>query len=395
MSFNVMLKPVGARCNLECRYCYYLDKLNLYPDADEHLMSDELLELFICQYIEAQPTQEVLFVWHGGETLLRPLSFYQRALELEKRYAGWHRISNCIQTNGTLLNDAWCAFFRENQWLVGISIDGPEEYHDAYRRSRGNTPSFRHVMKGIELLTKHQVEWNAMAVVNNLNAEHPLEVYRFLKSIGCHFMQFTPIVERILPGGNPHSLASAEQVEGQLADYSVSPQQWGRFNCAIFDEWVRNDVGSYFVQLFDATLANWMGVPPGVCSMARSCGHAGVMEHNGDVYSCDHFVFPEYKLGNIRTHGLPQMLYGTKQNRFSRMKKEALPRQCRECPWLKACHGECPRLRFLKTADGEPGLNYLCAGYKIFFQHVAPYMDYMKQELLAGRPASGVMQANL
>ena len=390
-----MLKPVGARCNLECRYCYYLDKLNLYPDADEHLMSDELLELFIRQYIEAQPTQEVLFVWHGGETLLRPLSFYQRALELEKRYAGWHRISNCIQTNGTLLNDAWCAFFRENQWLVGISIDGPEEYHDAYRRSRGNTPSFRHVMKGIELLTKHQVEWNAMAVVNNLNAEHPLEVYRFLKSIGCHFMQFTPIVERILPGGNPHSLASAEEVEGQLADYSVSPQQWGRFNCAIFDEWVRNDVGSYFVQLFDATLANWMGVPPGVCSMARSCGHAGVMEHNGDVYSCDHFVFPKYRLGNIRSQSLSAMMLSPRQQAFGQSKFDSLPMQCLRCPYLFACNGECPKNRIARTADGEAGLNYLCEGYHQFFAHVSPYMDYMRNELSHHRPASNVMNIDL
>lgn len=391
MSFNIMLKPVGAACNLECRYCYYLDKRNLYPDAAHTLMSDELMEYFVRQYIEAQPTREVLFVWHGGETLLRPLSFYQRALELEQRYAGWHTISNCIQTNGTLLNDDWCTFFSRNKWLVGISIDGPEKYHDAYRRSRGNAPSFHRVMRGIELLNRHRVDWNAMAVVNNLNAGHPLEVYHFLKDIGCHYMQFTPIVERILPGGSSHSLASADDQDAPLADYSVSPRQWGEFNCAIFDEWVRRDVGSYFVQLFDATLANWMGVPPGVCSMARTCGHAGVMEYNGDVYACDHFVFPPYRLGNIRSSTLSAMMQSPRQQAFGQSKFDSLPMQCLRCKYLFACNGECPKNRILHTAEGEPGLNYLCRGYYDFFNHVAPYMDFMSHELAHRRPAANVM----
>jgi uncharacterized protein len=232
-----------------------------------------------------------------------------------------------------------------------------------------------------------------MATANHHNAQDPLAFYHFFRDeLHCKYLQISPVVERIKEHSDGRHLAQLFDEDCPIAPFSIRPEEWGHFMCAIFDEWVRHDVGEMFVQLFDATLAGWMGAEPGVCVYAEECGHAAVMEHNGDVYSCDHFVFPQYKLGNIRENGLPQMLYGTKQNRFSRLKREALPRQCRECQWLKACHGECPRLRFLHTADGEPGLNYLCAGYRIFFQHVAPYMDYMRQELLAGRPASGVMR---
>ena len=366
----VMLKPIGSRCNLSCRYCYYLEKANLYPQQEP--LSEELLETFIQQYIEAQTMPQVLFTWHGGEPLLRPLSFYQRALELQQLYARGRQIDNCLQTNGTLLTDEWCEFLRENRFLVGISIDGPQIFHDAYR-----CHSFDKVMRGIQLLQQHSVEWNAMATVNHLNADFPVEFYRFFKDIGCQYLQFTPIVER--------------ESRGQITDFSVTPEQWGRFLCGIYDEWVKEDVGQIFVQLFDATLANWAGEPPGICSMSPTCGRAAAMEANGDVYSCDHFVFPEYRLGNIRQQSLTAMLYGERQQQFGRNKSATLPRQCRECQFLFACHGECPKNRFLKDKYGEPGLNFLCKGYQQFFAHVATDMDFMKAELDAGRSPANLM----
>lgn len=388
-----MLKPAGAHCNMACAYCYYLEKSKLYNELPRQIMTDELLERFTKEYIQAQTMNEVLFTWHGGETLMRPLGFYQKALKYQQKYAGGKRIDNCIQTNGTMLTDEWCRFLKQNNWLVGLSIDGPQEFHDEYRRMRGGQPSFNKVMKGIRLLNKYGVEWNAMAVVNDFNGDYPLEFYHFFKGIGCHYIQFAPIVERILPHKDGRHLADLNDKEAPLADFSVSPEQWGSFLCQLFDEWVCNDVGTYFIQLFDATLCNWMGVPPGICTLASSCGHAAVMEFNGDVYSCDHFVFPEYKLGNIHDHTLVEMLYGKEQQAFGRMKQDALPRQCKQCPYLFACNGECPKNRFAKTADGEPGLNYLCRGFRQFFHHVAPYMDFMKQELNNQRPPSNVMQA--
>ena len=366
----VMLKPIGSRCNLACRYCYYLDKAQLYPNQEP--LSEELLEIFIQQYLEAQTMPQVLFTWHGGEPLLRPLSFYQRALALQQRYARGRQIDNCIQTNGTLLTDEWCEFLRENRFLVGISIDGPQTYHDAYR-----CQSFEKVMRGIQLLQQHHVEWNAMATVNHLNADHPVEFYRFFKDIGCQYLQFTPVVER--------------DSREQITDTSVTPEQWGRFLCGVYDEWKQKDIGRIFVQLFDATLANWVGEPPGICSMSPYCGRAAAMEANGDVYSCDHFVFPEYRLGNIRQQSLTTMLYGERQQQFGRNKSATLPRQCRECRFRFACHGECPKNRFLKDKYGEPGLNYLCAGYQQFFAHVAADMDFMKAELDAGRSPANLM----
>ena len=365
-----MLKPIGSRCNLACRYCYYLDKAQLYPNQEP--LSEELLEIFIQQYLEAQTMPQVLFTWHGGEPLLRPLSFYQRALALQQRYARGRQIDNCIQTNGTLLTDEWCEFLRENRFLVGISIDGPQTYHDAYR-----CQSFEKVMRGIQLLQQHHVEWNAMATVSHLNADHPVEFYRFFKDIGCQYLQFTPVVER--------------DSREQITDTSVTPEQWGRFLCGVYDEWKQKDIGRIFVQLFDATLANWVGEPPGICSMSPYCGRAAAMEANGDVYSCDHFVFPEYRLGNIRQQSLTAMLYGERQQQFGRNKSATLPRQCRECRFRFACHGECPKNRFLKDKYGEPGLNYLCAGYQQFFAHVAADMDFMKAELDAGRSPANLM----
>ena len=386
-----MLKPAGSLCNLRCKYCYYLEKNNLYQEQKSHVISDQMLEKFIKEYIESQTTPDVLFCWHGGETLMRPISFYRRALELQRRYAGGRRIDNSIQTNATLLTDEWCQFFRENNFLVGVSIDGPQEFHDEYRRTATGKPTFHKVMQGIRLLNKHGVEWNALAVVNDFNAEYPLDFYHFFKEIGCHYIQFTPIVERKVIRNDGLSLAPGMEEGGELIDFSVTPEQWGNFLCTIFDEWVRNDVGNYYIQIFDATLANWVGVQPGLCTLAKECGHAGVMEFNGDVYSCDHFVYPEHLLGNIQNKTITEMMYGDKQKEFARLKHDCLPQQCRECQWQFACHGECPKNRFVRDKYGNPGLNYLCRGYRQFFEHVKPYMDFMKGELAAKRPPANVM----
>lgn len=392
----VMAKPVSSVCNLNCRYCYYLEKSNLYKDENPQrrfTMTDEMLEHYIKSYLEAQTMPQALFTWHGGEPLMRPLKFYERVLELQRKYGAGMMIDNSIQTNGTLLTDEWCRFFRDNGWLVGVSIDGPQEFHDEYRRTRLGGPSFQKVMHGINLLNKHGVEWNAMAVVNDFNADYPLDFYHFFKDIQCRYIQFTPIVERIIAHRDGRHLASPmNNGDGvRLADFSVDPDQWGEFLCTIFDEWVRTDVGTYFIQLFDATLANWVGHEPGVCTMGRSCGHAAVMEYNGDIYSCDHFVFPEYKLGNIRERSIVEMISSERQAAFGRAKRDSLPGQCRRCRFTDICNGECPKNRFAVTADGEPGLNYLCRGYHRFFTHVTPYMEFMKAELEAGRAPANVM----
>ena len=386
----IMVKPVGSACNLRCDYCYYLEKQHLYANEGRQMLSDELLERFIREYIESQTTPEVLFTWHGGEPLVRPLAFYEKVVRLQQRYAHGRRIANSLQTNGTLINDDWARFFHDQGWLIGVSLDGPEAYHDAFRRTRGGGPSFRNVIRGIDILNRHAVEWNALAVANRLNGDHPLSFYRFFKNIGCRYIQVTPVVERLAHHDDGRQLASLVD-EGQLAPFSIRPKQWGNFLCTIFDEWVRHDVSMFFINIFDATLANWVGVAPGLCTMAKHCGHAGVMEHNGDVYSCDHFVFPEYKLGNIHEQSLVEMMYSERQRRFGRAKADSLPTQCRECQWLNACHGECPRNRFIHTANGEPGLNYLCEGYRQYFSHVAPYMDVMKRLLGEKRPPAEIM----
>ncbi len=390
----VMLKPVGSLCNLDCDYCYYLEKVNLYNPKKNQVLSEELLERFVKEYIESQTMPDVMFTWHGGETLMRPLSFYKKAIELQKKYANGRRIDNSIQTNGTLLTDDWCKFFKENNFLVGISIDGPQEFHDEYRRDKMGRPSFQRVMRGIKLLKKHDVDFNCLAVVNDYNVDYPLDFYRFFKEIDCRYIQFTPIVERLRKTTSPLKLATAEEEDEtvELAEFSVTPKKWGQFLCAIFDEWVKEDVGTIFIQIFDSTLANWVGEQPGLCTMAKTCGHAGVMEFNGDVYSCDHFVFPEYRLGNIYSKPLASMMYSDEQLKFGNDKFDKLPQQCRECDMLFACYGECPKNRFTLDKYGNKGLNYLCEGYYMFYSHVAPYMDFMKKELQAKRPPANVMQ---
>ena len=389
----VMLKPVGARCNLACRYCYYTEKARLYKEEAQHLMSDDLLECFTREYIESQTMSEILFTWHGGEPLMRPLEFYRKALQLQQKYARGRSIDNCIQTNGTLFTDDWCRFLKENGWLVGVSIDGPRRFHDACRCDGRGEPSFERVMRGIEMLDKYGVEWNAMAVINSFNADYPLEFYDFFRQIGCKYIQFTPVVERIKRSPDGRVLAHVgDKGDCELTPFSVTPRQWGNFLCVLFDEWVKADVGNCFIQLFDATLANWVGEAPGICTLSPYCGHASVMEWNGDVYACDHFVFPEYKLGNVYTHTLVEMLYGERQQRFGRSKTDALPSSCRSCEYMCACYGECPKNRFVYTTPDGEGENYLCESYYRYFHHVAPYMDFMKAELLAGRSPSNVMQ---
>lgn len=387
----VMPKPVGSACNLACTYCYYLEKEKTLPstEASNQLMSEHTLEEFIKQYIAAQTTPEVVFTWHGGEAMMRPIRFYERAIELQRKYGQGRQIVNCIQTNGTLLTSKWCEFLKRNNWLVGISIDGPAHSHDAFRRTALGKPTHQTVMRSIRLLQQYGVEWNAMAVVNSINVHEPEEFYDFFKHIGCRYLQFTPVVERRGREGEGY-LCSPDEVHGQLTDESVTPEEWGEFAVRVFDRWVKQDVGSMFVQLFDATLAGWVGVTPGVCSLAPSCGHAAMMEHNGDLYSCDHFAFPAFKLGNIHTQSIIEMMSSEKQRQFGLRKQAMLPTECKVCLFKKACHGECPKNRFIITPDGERH-NYLCKGYKRYFSHVAPAMDFMASELSAHRAPANIM----
>lgn len=382
----VSLKPAGPRCNLSCSYCYYLGKQQLFPSGE---MSDELLELFIQFYIESQLRNDILFIWHGGEPTLRPLSFYEKAMALQHKYGKDKQIRNCLQTNGTLLTSEWCKFLHDNNWLVGVSIDGPPEMHDCYRKSKTGHESCLQVLRGIQLLQQYNVDWNAMIAVHASNVEHPLDVYHFFKQLGCNYLQLTPVVERT---SNDRLLAPHETGD-TLTPESITPAQWGNFLCKIFDEWVRNDVGRVFVETFDHTLANWMGITPGSCTLADTCGHALALEHNGDLYACDHFVFPAYRLGNLHQQSLISMAFGEQQRQFSRLKRESLPAKCRQCSFLFTCHGECPKNRFCSTKHGEPGLNYLCEGYYQYFQHVAPCMEYMKTQLQQGLPPANIMTA--
>ena len=389
----LMAKPAGAACNLACTYCYYLEKKQLYAGAGRQLMSDELLETYIRDYIALQTTPNVLFTWHGGEPTLRPIKFYERALELQRRYADGRHIDNAFQTNGTLINEEWARFFKKNNFLVGLSIDGPQDLHDEFRRAPSGKGSWARVMQTIMTLNRHGVEWNAMAVVNSRTAERPLDFYHFFKEIGCHYIQFTPVVERFYRRPDGRLLAApTDGAVATMAPFSVTPEAWGRFLCEVFDEWVRHDVGDYFIQLFDSTLAGWMGVTPSVCTLAETCGHAPVMEWNGDVYACDHFVFPEFYLGNIQTTPLKEMVRRPELLAFGNDKRDRLTAQCRACDYLMACHGECPRNRFATSQDGENGHNYLCDGYHRFFSHSAPYMDFMKYMLQHNEAPAKVMK---
>ncbi len=394
-AFNVMLKPIGPICNLNCTYCYYLEKKNMYLDTKNFRMKDDLLEIFTKQYIESQNVPVISFVWQGGEPTLMGIDFYRKALALQEKYKGDKRIENVFQTNGTLLDDEYCRFFHDNNFLIGVSIDGPEHLHDHHRLNNQDKGSFKDVMRGIELCHKHKVEFNTLSVVNRENSYYPLEIYRFLKQIGSGFIQFIPIVERMANQpreDRPNLVPPQHGEDAHVTEWSVVPEQYGTFLSVIFDEWVRNDVGRYFVQMFDVTLANWAGERPGLCVFSETCGDATAMEHNGDLYSCDHFVYDEYLLGNIRKTHILDMVKSDRQQKFGRDKRDTLPRYCFECDYRFACHGECPKNRIIKTPDGEPGLNYLCPAFKMFFAHVHPYMQFMADELKAKRAPANVMQ---
>ncbi len=393
---HIMAKPSGSVCNIDCKYCFYLEKEKLYPEAGKNWrMSDEILERYVARYIEAQDVSEVNFAWQGGEPTLMGVDFYRRAVQLQRQYGEGKTITNAFQTNGILLDDEWGEFLSENNFLVGLSIDGPRQFHDHYRVDKGQKPTYDRVVAGLEVLKKHQVEFNTLTVLQNKNADHPLEVYRFLKEIGSRFMQFIPIVERIAQEPDEDGLELIDpgfEGRAQVSKWSVGAVQYGRFLCKVFDEWVRRDVGSCFVQMFDVSLASWLGQDPSLCIFAETCGKALIIEHNGDLYSCDHYVYPDYRLGNVREKSIREMVESEPQTKFGQDKKDTLPAYCRECDYRFSCNGGCPKQRFIRTPDGEEGLNYLCRGYKMFFEHVDPCMRFMAGEVAHGRPAASVME---
>lgn len=380
-----MLKPRGAICNLDCTYCYFLSKENLYPGSDFR-MADDLLAEYTRQYIEAQQVDEVTFAWQGGEPTLMGLDFFKRAVELQQTYRKpGMTIHNALQTNGTLLDDEWGHFLHQHNFLIGLSVDGPKHLHDFYRVDKGGQGSFDRVMKGLDLLNAHRVEYNVLTTLHAANAPHPLDVYHFLRDeIGTKYMQFIPIVERENETGY--------QEGNTVYDRSITGKQYGDFLIKIFDEWVRQDVGRVYIQIFDVALATWAGLPPGLCVFEETCGRAMAMEHNGDLFSCDHYVEPNFRLGNIREISLDEMVGSQKQLDFGAHKRESLPQYCLDCEVRFVCNGGCPKNRFIETPEGEPGLNYLCEGYRSFFNHIEHPMKLMAQAVRAGRPTTGIMQ---
>lgn len=401
--FHVLAKPTGAICNLDCKYCFFLSKEMLYP-GDRFRMADDLLETYIRQLLESQPGPQVSVAWQGGEPTLMGLPFFRRAMAIVAKYRRpGITIDHTIQTNGTELTAEWCDFFRENSFLVGLSLDGPREMHDLYRVDKGGRGTFDKVLAAARLMQKHGVEFNILTTVNAGNVNHPVEVYRFLRDeVGTKFIQFIPIIERVTPelltiansgwgarGSDPRPLYLQEG--NQVTDRSVQPEAWGRFLSGVFDEWIKQDVGTVFVQMFDAALASWVGAPAGLCIFAETCGNAVALEHNGDLYSCDHFVEPKHLLGNIRKVHMLALVDSAQQQAFGAAKRDSLPAYCRSCEVRFACNGECPKNRFLMTPDGQPGLNYLCAGYKAFFTHIDRPMRMMADLLRSGRYADEVM----
>ena len=398
--FHLLTKPAGAICNLDCKYCFYLEKEKLYPGEKSWRMSEEVLEEYVRQYIHSQPSPEIYFAWQGGEPTLLGVEFFRKVVALQNKLSDGKTIFNAIQTNGTLLDDEWCEFLVANKFLVGLSIDGPAELHDKYRVDKQQQPTFDKVMRGLECLKRHKVDFNTLTVVNRENSQQPLEVYRFLKNIGSQFLQFIPLVERAAPvemkiaGFDFASPPLPGEKENFYAvtPWSVEAEQYGNFLCAIFDEWVRRDVGKTFVQLFDVALGNWMGLGSTLCVFAEKCGAALAIEYNGDLYSCDHYVYPRHKLGNVMNNSLGAMVNSPQQIKFGNDKSDSLPKFCRECEVRFACNGECPKHRFIQTPDGEGGLNYLCAAYKKFFKHVDPYMKTMAQLLQNDEAPARIME---
>jgi uncharacterized protein len=382
--FHVLAKPTGPICNLDCEYCFFLSKEALYP-GDRFRMSDELLDTYIRQLLESHTTPEVTIAWQGGEPTLMGVDHFRRAIELVEQYRRpGQTVEHTIQTNGTLLTDEWCELLAEHHFLVGISIDGPPELHDRYRVDKKGRPTYDRVVRGLDLLKQHGVDWNVLCTVNAANQHAPLEVYRFFRDdLGARHIQFIPIVER----DNDTGFQEGDTV----TDRSVDPEAWGRFMIAVFDEWVTGDVGSVFVPHFDAALASWLGMPPSLCIFGETCGNAVALEHNGDLYSCDHFVEPDHLLGNITQTHMVELLASPQQRAFGNAKRDTLPAYCRSCEVRFACNGECPKNRFTLTPDGAPGLNYLCAGYKAFFTHIDGLMRIMADLLRQHRYADEVV----
>ena len=390
MRFNMMFKPVGAECNLGCSYCYYQDKVRLY---DEHsYLSMDCLEKVIKEYIDINASEQIVFDWHGGEPLLLGLDYLKKIVEIQRKYRGNKHIYNTVQTNVTLLTADFAAFFKENNFLVGVSIDGPQDIHDKFRKDKGGNPTFLKVMRGVELLHRYAVDFNTLTTISKAGEGRGLEVYSFLKNIGSHYMQFMPVYEYV---DSKNNIASPDDKQSALASWSVSPIEYGKFMCDIFDCWVRNDIGSYFVNLFDSTLANYCGMNPGTCVYSETCGANAVMEHNGDIYPCDHFVYPRYKLGNVKESSLREIVSSENATRFGIDKRNSLPAQCLRCEYYFACHGECPKHRFAMSDKNESGLNSLCEGLYYFFSHVDPYMQMMKNLILEGKEAKLIMNRDL
>jgi uncharacterized protein len=400
-AFHLLAKPTGAVCNLDCSYCFFLSKEMLYPGS-RFRMADELLEEYLRQLIEAhKQVPEVTIAWQGGEPTMMGLEFFHRSVELAEQYLKpGQQASYTIQTNGTLLDEEWAAFFKENGFLVGISIDGSREMHDAYRVNKGGRGSFDQVMRGLKFLREAEVEWNALTTVHARNGDHGREVYRFLRDeCQARFIQFIPIIERVaeatdgeVPWSSWRDRPLYEQKGELVTNRSIGAEQYGRFLIEVFEEWVRHDVGKVYVQLFDVTLANWVGEPPGLCVHSETCGLALALEHTGDLYSCDHFVEPRYKLGNIRETHMLELVASPQQRQFGLDKRETLPRYCLECDVRFACHGGCPKDRFTRTPDGEAGLNYLCPSFKAFFHHVEVPMRFMAERLQVGEAPADIVQ---
>ena len=398
---HILAKPIGPACNLNCDYCFYLEKTALFGSRKTFKMSDKVLRTFIAEYISAQPTPVVEFVWQGGEPTLLGIDFFRRVVEIQRHFAGAKTVTNSIQTNGTLLTDEWCAFLKNHNFMVGISLDGPQKIHDHYRKDRSGKGSFDRVMRGLKLLQKHGVDYNVMACVARETAKYPLDVYRFFKEQNIEFIQFAPVVERLPDAaGKKHGLrlAGPAVLDGKnesvdVTSWSVIPEAYGDFLIAIYEEWVRHDVGKTFVMNFEWALNAWLGNPSPVCIHAKQCGRSLVIEHNGDVFACDHSVYPEYRLGNILCDRVMDMVEKSINSGFGVSKESALPNWCLECDVLRACRGGCPKHRFATALFGEPGLQYLCAGYKKFFLHIRKYLRAIVQLLEHGLPASYVMKA--
>jgi len=398
---HVVAKPIGPACNLDCEYCFYLEKQALFPAGEQSRMTDRVLSAFIAGYISSQPTPVVEFVWQGGEPTLLGVDFFKRVVALQKPFGKSKTITNSLQTNGTLLNDEWCRFLKRHNFMVGVSLDGPKEIHSRYRKDRRGRGTFDQVMRGLKLLQKHKVEYNVLACVARETAARPLEVYRFFRDAGVEFIQFTPVVE-CMPDAQsakqglrlaaPAALECLEK-QTEVTPWSVIPEEYGDFLIAVFEEWVRHDVGKVFVMNFEWALNAWIGNPSPVCVHAKQCGRSIVIEHNGDVYACDHCVYPQYRLGNILTDALSSLVEKSLRSGFGVTKETSLPRWCRECEVLAACQGGCPKHRFATTFDDQPGLHYLCDGYKKFFLHIRKYLHVMTQLLEHGQPVSLVMRA--